>query len=264
MHLHRPAVLHRLNGDDEGYITPGSLCTPARLVYAWSGIVHPDTPHQRLTAITLQHHSHQFVFESSGDVVIDVDFARQLQRRGALLAQVEKINGQKPFRGGSLVQRRIVPVVRKFDGSACDMGIRCAILSQNPRVDVELTYIAAGPVQSVQRRAELLLATLVFEKFFQTDTYLELNRIHCHICFLCFWRHAACRYNITYVINMLHEFDAQMTLVGITATVPEINAIRDHLTSPADNPQLTRSLRVSLLTAASKSTVGMKRPVHIH
>ncbi len=136
-----------------------------------------------------QLHSHHLVLESPGGVLIDVDFARQLRRRGALLALGEQIDGQK-----KVSQRQLGAVENRSRG---ERGLMVAFVAfeyvalfypTTGSVYVVLTYIDSVSVQSVQRLAELLLATIVFEKFFQTDTYLELNRIPCHIGSLCIFR----------------------------------------------------------------------------
>ena len=44
MHQHSPTVPHRLLGDDEGYLTVGSLVTLTRLISALADIAHLDTP----------------------------------------------------------------------------------------------------------------------------------------------------------------------------------------------------------------------------
>ena len=191
--FHRPAVLRRLNGHDERDIVLGPATALARPLSAQVGIIEFDALRQRLMALVFQHRLHELVFEPPGSVVLHAQLARELQCRGALLALGEQVDGQEPRAQGQLgaVEER-----------ACsERGLVMALVALIYAALLNLTAggipavradVSTWPAQLIQRLTALLLVAIAIEKFMQTQTFLELNRILCHAGILFIFKQFQC------------------------------------------------------------------------
>jgi len=181
MHLQWPAVLRRLNGGYERDLIGGTAPPFTGFLSADIGIIDLDTSRQLLFALALQHYRHQFVLEFPGRIVVDADFAGQLQRRGALLTLGQQIDSQEPFPQGQFGavedgaggQRGLVVT---FVALVYLAGLECTA----GRVTALRTDKTVRPAELVQRLFALCFAAVHFQEFVQSQTFWKLYGVLLH------------------------------------------------------------------------------------
>ncbi len=173
------AGLHR--GYERGLaVGPAAPLAPAPLA-AQIGIVQLHPAAKTPASGTLGHHLHQLVLDAPGGIVGNPQLAVQLHRRDPLLGLGQQVDRLEPEG-----QRQLAGLE---DGPGDDRGLPAAAVALAQLAGVQETapvvaavraHEAVRPAQPEQCVMALVLVSVMFEKFVETEAFLELDRISLH------------------------------------------------------------------------------------
>jgi len=160
----RMAVVIGLHGSHKRELVISAAPALSRPLAAQIGVIDLDASGEPLSLVALVHDLQQLVFELPGRVVADAELPGQLQRREAILALGQQVDGQEP--GG---QRQVGGME---DGAGGERGLMMTAMTlvDAPRESAGggVTTVGAdepsGPTMLVESRPALFLCAVLVEK----------------------------------------------------------------------------------------------------